>query len=327
MKIKRILSVILAIVMAVMMSSCGKPIEASNAGLTVTLPAGLSEETDQEKVKDHIDEVLSPSLGSLTLPEIDLSGNVGSDKVGTDDFIAMNWFDGSKYNASITSMQVPFVESDFKDCIKAMYGNETGEYRDITTPEGYPGRCGSYSLSSDSKTYAIEVLHNGIIYSINFYMSNADSEMSDEDLDEIIQSITIGDFELPEKEVQCGDLTMTLPGSYIQLKTSPQIGMQDHSAFGSYTTYMTQVSINYYDASSYQPPENLAQIVADAAGGEIVKKSEAIGDVWYVVGEYNGYKDGVALFTKGDKTYMIEMMTDGDSLTADDISPFVASLK
>ncbi len=345
---KKIICLLVAMVFACMLSACGSvPIDCSIGELNYQLPGEYTQEQDQETANSNLDETFEAGEeASIPMPDIDLPELKPMDgaEVSTDDsdeeeadeasdeplrakdYYAVQWFDGSEDSISVTAVYSPHNNDDLAGAIEGIgFDSEDEDYTSFEV-NGSQGRHGVDYVGISSKNYAFDIIHNGLLYNIVFY--NRGEDMSETEIEDLIASISFDDKALEKQKIECGDISLTLSGEYQPLTVDEQEGFQDYIAYGKFGENRIDFAINYFDAAKYKSASEIADYMkstlSDADYSEI---QEEFGKCYYMSGHYEGQDEVMAFFEKGDKVYMLDMLSEDADLSIENMQKITKTIE
>ena len=347
---KKIICLLVATVFACVLSACGSaPIDCSIGELNFQLPGEYTQEQDQKVANANLDEALEAEednpyniqVPEITMPEFienddgtisvkegesDTDENDEEEFLRAEDFYAVQWFNGSENNVVVTAVYSPHKNDDLAGALDSIGINSDDKGYTSFEVNGSQGRHGVDSVGLSAKNYAFDIIHNGLLYNIVFF--NRGEDMSETEIEDLIASINFDDTALKNQKVECGDISLTLSGEYQPLTVEEEEGWQDYKAYGKFGDNRIDFAVNYFDAAKYKSSSEMADLMKSSlSDADYSEMQEEIGKCYYLAGQYEGQDEVMAFFEKGDKVYMLEMLSEDADLSIENMQNITKTIE
>lgn len=265
---KRILAIFLVSVLAVLsLCACSsEPVSYTVDGMTYSLPGDLTLEEDKDVAMQNLSDLLDDDIAP-------------SKEAYLESLRDIKYYYHNGYEMSVTSELIPYnnneIDSFFSEGASPGYREE---YTDFSI-DGIQGKQGYYSQGSGSdstKTNAIYLLNDGILYSFDIYMLT-DDELPEGFMDDIIDSISFADDYIGSKNISCEDIQLEIPDNYQALDFETTEGYYDEHWFGQFGDIRTEFGVFYMLLSDY-PGANYSsfiEVFPEAYGFETYDRSSS----------------------------------------------------
>lgn len=252
----------------------------------------------------------------------------GEEVLEPEDFIDLQWYYGQgNKNVLITAQAASFSNDEFEEAVDTIMLDKVDTIKKFQVGS-VNGRCCSESFGFNN-TYintSIQCLNNGVFYNIVFL----NTELDEDEINTFIESIDF-DAVLDSHTINCGDITLTLPGNYYEVAHEGDDSEQDSRIYMYYTDAVKQVIINYYDSASVGNASEIAEVYADYVKTNITERDESFGKCYCLefVFEENSieYSEVAAVFDVSGKTYLVELLSGKPDITIGSIEKILSTIE
>lgn len=310
---KKIIVALLSVACMTVFCSCGSPLDCSICELNFQLPSGFTMETDQKVANDELNEALG------------VTEDNEDDQLTSEDFRAVQLYYGDEYDIGVTALEYPYNNNELKEGLEGIvddYGGDDEVF--AASSDGTQGIHGVSEVDETTSNYYFSILHNGLLYDITYYNH---PDLSDEEISDLINSISFDDSALKKRTVECGDISIKIHGEYQPLTIEDEEEYKDYQAFGRFGDSRTEFTVLYIDEYVEGPSERLDFMTEEYPDAEYAKVDESFATCYYASAETESGYEVVCAFEHGDNIYFLSLLNEDDPVTIKDLQKITQTIK
>lgn len=229
------------------------------------------------------------------------------DNLDWDDYLDFRWFSGKDYDIEVTTRFVQRNNDEFAESLVDVFGEDSdlGIYESFNI-ENAEGQYGTYTTNGTTKQN-INILRDGIFYSIIIYPNGNKKKVSDKILEPIVKSISFSNYPTSHTEHSWGSISISTPVSWQCEKEDDDGILKGQMNFYAYGDEYQEANLYYVDAKNVA--KSIVTELMDGLGTKDMSISDSnkyTDECYYAVGSDNA----VAAFEYFGETYVVIFSAD-----------------